>query len=153
MSRYATTAAFKQAVENRLRAASSSGADFARRRQLLVFDRFLARIVREFGDATMLKGGLVVELRVDRARTTKDIDLRMVGSPDALLDRLRRAAALELGDFMVFVPTPTSGGRGPCWPPKQSRSNYASDVGASESQPILAENAASPRGFEPLYQG
>jgi hypothetical protein len=106
MNRYATTAAFKQAVENRLRSASSSGADFARRRQLLVFDRFLARIVREFGDATMLKGGLVVELRVDRARTTKDIDLRVVGAPQALLARLRRAEALELGDLMVFSVAP-----------------------------------------------
>jgi hypothetical protein len=90
MNRYATATAFKQAVENRLRSASESGADFARRRQLLVFDRFLARIVSEFGDATMLKGGLVVELRVHRARTTKDIDLRVVGAPTALLDRLRR---------------------------------------------------------------
>jgi len=106
MNRYATAAAFKQAVENRLRSASASGADFARRRQLLVFDRFLARTVREFGDATMLKGGLVVELRVDRARTTKDIDLRVVGSPTSLLDRLRRAAALELGDLMVFSVAP-----------------------------------------------
>jgi len=41
--RYATAAAFKQAVETRLRSSSSSGIDFARRRQLLVFDRFLAR--------------------------------------------------------------------------------------------------------------
>jgi hypothetical protein len=72
---YATAAAFKQAVETRLRATSSSGTDFARRRQLLVFDRFLARITRELGDSVILKGGLVVELRVERARTTRDIDL------------------------------------------------------------------------------
>jgi hypothetical protein len=106
VNRYASAAAFKQAVESRLRSASATGADFARRRQLLVFDRFLARIVGEFGDATMLKGGLVVELRMDRARTTKDIDLRVVGAPTALLDRLRRAAALELGDLMVFSVAP-----------------------------------------------
>jgi hypothetical protein len=81
VNRYATAAAFKQAVENRLRSASSNGVDFARRRQLLVFDRFLARITRELGDSAMLKGGLVVELRVERARTTKDIDLRLVGPP------------------------------------------------------------------------
>ena len=72
MNSYATAAAFKQALEARLRAASSSGVDFARRRQLLVFDRFLARITREFGDAMMLKGGLVVELRVERARITNE---------------------------------------------------------------------------------
>lgn len=102
MIRYATSAAFKQALEARLRSSSSSGVDFARRRQLLVFDRLLARIMLEFGDGAMVKGGIVVELRVERARTTKDIDLRLVGRPGDVLDRLKNAAALELGDFMVF---------------------------------------------------
>jgi hypothetical protein len=47
---YATPEAFKQAIEQRLRAASKTGADFARRRQLLVFDRFLARVVTVLGE-------------------------------------------------------------------------------------------------------
>lgn len=106
MNRYATAAAFKQAVETRLRSTSSSGNDFARKRQLLVFDRFLARITSELGDSAMLKGGLVVELRVERARATKDIDLRLVGPPTELLERLQRAARLDLGDFMVFTVAP-----------------------------------------------
>lgn len=106
MNRYATAAAFKQAVETRLRTSSASGVDFARRRQLLVFDRFLARIVSELGESFMLKGGLVVELRVERARTTKDIDLRLVGPPAGLLERLTRAASLDLEDFMVFAIAP-----------------------------------------------
>jgi len=106
VTRYATAAAFKQAVENRLRSTSVSGVDFARRRQLLVFDRFLARIVSELGDSAMIKGGLVVELRVERARTTKDIDLRLVGPPTGILERLRRAAGLDLGEFMVFTVAP-----------------------------------------------
>jgi len=82
---YRTAAAFKQALEQRLRATSTSGIDFARRRQLLVFDRFLARVVLEFGDAVVLKGGLAVELRIERARTTKDVDLRLMGSPEHIL--------------------------------------------------------------------
>jgi hypothetical protein len=52
---YTSPQAFKQALEQRLRTASKSGADFARRRQLLVFDRFLARIVALLGDAVLLK--------------------------------------------------------------------------------------------------
>ena len=36
--------AFKQALEQRLRSATKTGAEFARRRQLLVFDRFLAHV-------------------------------------------------------------------------------------------------------------
>ncbi len=41
---YASPPAFKQALEQRLKSSSSSGVDFARRRQLLVFDRFLSDI-------------------------------------------------------------------------------------------------------------
>jgi hypothetical protein len=73
----ASPAAFKQALEQRLKTASNNGVDFARRRQLLVFDRFLARVVAVMGDAVLLKGGLVLELRLERARTTKDVDLRV----------------------------------------------------------------------------
>ena len=99
---YASPAAFKQALEQRLRTASGSGPDLARRRQLLVFDRFLARIVHTLGDAAVLKGGLVLELRLSRARTTKDIDLRLLGSPERVLERLQEAARRDLGDFLTF---------------------------------------------------
>ncbi len=103
---YRTAAAFKQALEQRLRTTSNSGIDFARRRQLVVFDRFLARISLELGDAVTLKGGLAVELRIGRARTTKDVDLRVLGPPDNILDRLRAAAKRDGGDFMVFTIRP-----------------------------------------------
>ena len=99
---YHTAAAFKQALEQRLRSTSVSGIDFSRRRQLVVFDRFLARVVVELGDAVTLKGGLSVELRIERARTTKDVDLRVMGSSERILDRLHAAARRDLGDFMVF---------------------------------------------------
>ena len=103
---YETPAAFKQALEQRLRNASSSGADLARRRQILVFDRFLARLVEEHGNAVTLKGGLALELRLDRARTTKDIDVRMMGAPGAVLESLRAAARRDLGDFLQFTVHP-----------------------------------------------
>ena len=99
---YTSPQAFKQALEQRLRTTSTTGADFARRRQLLVFDRFLARVVQIFGDAVLLKGGLVLELRLERARATKDVDLRLVGSPDAVLTSLQQAGRRDLGDFMAF---------------------------------------------------
>jgi len=99
---YSSPEAFKQALEQRLRDASGNGVEFGRRRQLLVFDRFLARVVAVLGDAATLKGGLVLELRLERARTTNDIDLRMVGSPDQALSRLQEAGRRTLGDFMTF---------------------------------------------------
>lgn len=88
---YRTPLAFKSAVEQRLRNATRDGGELERTRQLLVFDRFLARVVNELGDAVVLKGGLVLELRLRRARTTKDVDLRVSGDPAQLLARLQRA--------------------------------------------------------------
>jgi len=99
---YGTPAAFKQALEQRLKSSSTDGLDFARRRQLLVFDRFLARLTHVAGDAVTLKGGLALELRLARARTTKDVDLRMMGSSGDVLERLQEAGRLDLGDSMRF---------------------------------------------------
>jgi nucleotidyltransferase AbiEii toxin of type IV toxin-antitoxin system len=103
---YATPLTFKQALEQRIKSSSATGADFARRRQLLVIDRFLARVVSVGGDAAMLKGGLVLEMRLARARTTKDIDLCLMGSSDNVLDRLQAAGRLDLGDYMFFEVQP-----------------------------------------------
>jgi hypothetical protein len=103
---YASPEAFRQALEQRLRSSAKTGAEFARKRQLLVFDRFLARIALVLGDAATLKGGLVLELRLERARTTKDVDLRMVGSPDDVLAKLQEAGRKNLGDFMTFEVVP-----------------------------------------------
>jgi hypothetical protein len=73
---YTSPQSFKQALEQRLRTAASDGTSLVRKRQLLVFDRLLARAVAVLGDAVLLKGGLVLELRLEHARTTKAIDLR-----------------------------------------------------------------------------
>ncbi len=101
---YATPAAFKQALEARLRAeASATGRNLARVRQLLVFERFLSRVFAAFGDAVVLKGGVALELRLARARTTKDIDLRASGDPEKLLEKLREAGAIDAGDWLRFL--------------------------------------------------
>jgi hypothetical protein len=99
---YSRPTDFKQALEQRLRNLTTTGAGFARKRQLLVFDRFLARAIATMGDAVTLKGGLVLELRLERARTTKDVDLRLMGPPENVLERLQEAGRRDLGDFMTF---------------------------------------------------
>ncbi len=99
---YSTPLAFKQSLEQRLRSDSGPGPALARRRQLLIFDRFLARVVHTLGDAATLKGGLVLELRLSRARTTRDIDLRLTGSSARVLERLQQAARLDLDDWLSF---------------------------------------------------
>ncbi len=104
---YPTPEAFKQALEQHLRSASTIGV--ARRRPLLVFDRFLARVVRVAGDAATLKGGLALEFRLERARPTRDIDLRMTGEPARVLARLQEAGRFDLGDYMAFEVRPDTG--------------------------------------------
>jgi hypothetical protein len=100
---YTSPASFKEALESRLRAdCTRTGRSLGRQRQLLVFDRFLARVVAELGDRVVVKGGVVLELRLARARTTKDIDLRVTGDPATLEAQLRAAVARDLGDHLVF---------------------------------------------------
>lgn len=105
--RYTTPRAFKAALDDRLRSqASGDGLELQRIRQLVVFERYLARLFAHLGDAVMLKGGMVLELRLERARTTKDLDLRMVGSPSDTLVRLQEAGRLDLDDFFTFLVVP-----------------------------------------------
>lgn len=102
-NRYSTPQAFKTALEERLRTeAAKTGTDMGRLRQLLVFDRCLARLSAVFKDAIILKGGLALELRLEQARTTKDIDLRIVGNLNQTLLRLQEAGQMDLGDYLTF---------------------------------------------------
>lgn len=106
-ARYPTPVGFRAAPEARLRRrAAGDGLELQRVRQLVVFERFLARLVAEFEDALVLKGGLVLELRLERARTTKDVDLRLVGPPGRTLARLQSAGRLDLGDHLEFLVVP-----------------------------------------------
>ena len=72
------------------------------RRSLDDCARDLARVVAALRDAATLKAALVLKVRLERARTTKDVDLRVVGSPVELLAKFQDAARRDLGDFMTF---------------------------------------------------
>ena len=86
---YTSPLHFKDALEQRPRNAVTDGRAVARTRQVLVFDRFLAPMAIAFGDAAVLKGGLVIELRLARARMTRDSNLCTTGAPTDLLPRLQ----------------------------------------------------------------
>ena len=103
-NQYKSPADYKQALEERIRlAARARNIDMGRFRQILLFDRFLARVFTEFGDRAMAKGGVVLEFRLDRARTTRDVDLRLMGSSANLLAVFQSAGALDLGDYLSFL--------------------------------------------------
>ena len=77
-----------------------------RARQILVMERFYGRIAEVLGEAVVVKGGMVLERRLVRARTTKDLDLRLAGDPEALLEVLREAGRTPFGDFLTFTVEP-----------------------------------------------
>ncbi len=100
---FATPAALKASLEDRLRSrARATGADLQRLRQLVVYDRFLARVFEADAADVVLKGGLALELRSERARATKDVDLRMMGAPEAAFEHRQELGRRDLGDFLRF---------------------------------------------------
>lgn len=104
---FGTPAAFKASLEDRLRTRSqATGIDLQRLRQLVVYDRFLARLFDGDHADVVLKGGRALELRCERARATKDVDLRMMGEPDAALERLQEVGRRDLGDFLHYAVVP-----------------------------------------------
>lgn len=74
----------------------------------VVMDRFVARLGVALGDQVVLKGGMVLELRMQEARSTKDVDVRLVGKPEETLVRLQQAGRLDLQDHLLYrvVPDP-----------------------------------------------
>jgi hypothetical protein len=116
--RYATAAAFRRALEDRLQdIAGKESVDLQRLRRQVAFDRLLARLFQAAQPRALpwvLKGGYAMELRIKAARTTKDIDLTMrsVFSSDerkddkknlSVLEKLQEAAAFSSDDFFVYT--------------------------------------------------
>lgn len=107
--KYATAAAFRIALETRLKAISvAESTDLQRLRRQVSFDRLLARFFAEQEVPWLLKGGYAMELRIHAARTTKDIDLSLPSEAAAEFDgkvlaRLQEQAGMDLGDFFTFV--------------------------------------------------
>lgn len=107
--KYATVAAFRVALETRLKTTSTAeGADLQRLRRQVSFDRLLARFFAERNAPWLLKGGYAMELRLRAARTTKDIDISLPAGAVAeyggeILKRLQESARTDLGDFFEFA--------------------------------------------------
>lgn len=110
--RYATPAALRAALEDRLKAmAAEQGLDLQRLRRQVAFDRLLCRLFRHAESPWLLKGGYAMELRIRSARTTRDIDLALRRLPEgardwnpvAMRDLLTQASDVDLGDGFAFV--------------------------------------------------
>lgn len=103
--RYRDAAAFRQALEQRLKdRADDDGARLARDRKRVAFDRLLARLLAVAARQWLLKGGFALDLRLAaRARSTRDIDIEWRADKEDLLDSLLDATGHDARDFFVFV--------------------------------------------------
>lgn len=100
--KYETAAALRRAIEDRLRDRSARRG-IARSRKVIVFERFLARLMVDSPNRWVLKGALALDFRTSAgSRTTMDMDLARHGDDDAVVEDLLSAAALDLQDFFVF---------------------------------------------------
>lgn len=105
MTDYHSGAAFRRALEDRLASQSVRlQLPLVRLRKLVVFDRFLARLVLLEPGSWLLKGGLVLQLRLNQyARTTKDMDLLALATRAEAPQSLAAAALLDLHDWFSFA--------------------------------------------------
>jgi len=110
--RYESGAAFRRALEDRLRTMSlETGVPLVRLRKMVAFDRFLFRLFLHGPDQWIVKGGFALQLRLgDNARTTKDIDLLSMSEVQEIYPHLRKAGAIDIGDWFAFevMDTPLS---------------------------------------------
>lgn len=105
--RYRTAAAFRQALEARLKnliQQSSGRLSQVRLRKAVVFDRLLARLQHVAPGVWTLKGGLALDYRLGpTARMTRDMDLAFREDADAATAAFIAAQSVDLGDHFTFA--------------------------------------------------
>ncbi len=103
--RYASGGAFRQALEDRLRAQSRElGVPLLRLRKMVAFERFPARLTVDQPGHWLLKGGLALQWRLGNlARVTKDLDVLLTIRVQDIHQALVRAALLDTGDWFGFL--------------------------------------------------
>ncbi|MHB1355678.1 MAG: nucleotidyl transferase AbiEii/AbiGii toxin family protein [Anaerolineae bacterium] len=109
--RYADGGSFRKALEVRLLTLSqNTGLPSVRLRKMVAFERFLARLVVDHPKGWLLKGGLALQWGLgERARTTQDIDVLLLGSTEDVHATLVHAALLDLQDWFRYqVELPSS---------------------------------------------
>ncbi|MGA9874601.1 MAG: nucleotidyl transferase AbiEii/AbiGii toxin family protein [Solirubrobacteraceae bacterium] len=102
--KYRTSAAFRTALEARLKVAQHDGVGLTRLRKRVVFERLLARLYAVAPDAWVLKGGFALELRLGaQARTTKDVDVDWAIGEGEAIELLLDVATMTLDDRFEFA--------------------------------------------------
>lgn len=107
--RYETAAAFRMALEQRMKTeAERTGSNLARLRKRVAFELFLRRLAQVAPDRWVLKGALALDFRLGGAsRSTKDIDLGRDDDEEAAIEDIAAAQRLRLDDFFTFAASRT----------------------------------------------
>jgi predicted nucleotidyltransferase component of viral defense system len=107
--KYTSAAAFRQALEERLKnEAASTGLGLARLRKRVAFELFLRRLLVVAPDRWVLKGALALNFRLAIAtRFTKDIDLGRDDDEQAAIRDITAAQQLAMDDYFTFAATRT----------------------------------------------
>lgn len=102
--RYETGAAFRQALETRLKTVNKGeNVPLIRLRKMVAFERLLARLIYHRPEGWVLKGGYALQLRLgDQARTTKDVDVLYRETGGETHTALVEAGRLDLGDWFAY---------------------------------------------------
>jgi hypothetical protein len=135
---YATPAAFRAAVEARLRerARRLSAPAYIVRRQAAL-ERLLMRLTKVAPDRWALKGGLALETRFGaRARVSIDLDADHLHGAEAARADLQRASIVDVGDHFGFTLV---------------GSEELRDEGVSLAVRYKMESNLAGRPFEPLH--
>jgi hypothetical protein len=105
--KYTSAAAFRQALDQRLKnEAASSGLGVGRLRKRVAFELFLRRLLVVAPDRWVLKGALALDFRLAiTTRATKDIDLGREDDEQAAIHDITAAQQLALDDFFTFAAT------------------------------------------------
>lgn len=111
--KYQTPKAFRQALEEKIKTVSKEmQMDLQRVRRTIAFDRFLCRMFFDPKVQWFLKGGYAMELRLETARATRDMDFTLGKEltnqfgfdyeENQILGLLQKAIAVDLEDYFVF---------------------------------------------------
>jgi hypothetical protein len=103
--KYTSAAAFRQALEQRLKNESvDTGLGLARLRKRVAFELFLRRLLAVAPDGWVLKGALALDFRLAVAtRSTKDIDLGRDDDEQTATRDIAAAQQIEMDDFFTFA--------------------------------------------------
>jgi hypothetical protein len=107
--KYATAAAFRTALEQRLKTeATETSLGLSRLRKRVAFELLLRRLVAVAPNRWVLKGALALDFRLNvPTRPTKDIDLGRTDDEETAVEDMTKAQQLALDDFFTFTATRT----------------------------------------------